>query len=44
MKELMYAYSLGLISLYYSNSNDGDREQLLDSKDDNSCSSGACRL
>lgn len=45
MKETMYAYSLGLISLYYLNSNDGDREQLLDQpaeKDD--CSSGACKL
>jgi ribonucleoside-diphosphate reductase alpha chain len=44
MKEIMYAYSLGLISLYYLNSNDGDKEQLLDHKEDNGCSSGACRL
>ena len=44
MKEIMYAYSLGLISLYYLNSNDGDKEQLLDQKEDRDCSSGACKL
>ena len=44
MKEIMYAYSLGLISLYYLNSNDGDREQSLDQKEDRDCSSGACKL
>ena len=44
MKELIYAYSLGLISLYYLNSNDGDREQSLDQKEDRDCSSGACKL
>jgi len=44
MKEIMFAYSLGLISLYYLNSNDGDKEQLLDQKEDRDCSSGACKL
>jgi len=39
MKELMYAYSMGLISLYYNNTDDGDKEQST-----NDCSSGACKL
>jgi len=43
MKEIMYAYSTGLISLYYNNTDDGDKEQSL--KEENSdCSSGACKL
>jgi ribonucleoside-diphosphate reductase alpha chain len=41
MKELMYAYSTGLISLYYNNTDDGDKEQ---SMKEDSCSSGACKL
>jgi ribonucleoside-diphosphate reductase alpha chain len=45
MKELMYAYSLGLISLYYNNTDDGDKEQsLLNEDQNNDCSSGACKL
>ena len=44
MKEIMYAYSLGLISLYYNNTNDGDKEQLMNQKEDRDCSSGACKL
>ena len=44
MKEIMYAYSLGLISLYYNNSDDGDKEQLMNQKEDRDCSSGACKL
>ena len=44
MKELMYAYSLGLISLYYNNTDDGDKEQSLNQKEDKDCSSGACKL
>jgi len=44
MKELMYAYSLGLISLYYNNTDDGDKEQSLNQKEDRDCSSGACKL
>lgn len=42
MKEIMYAYSVGLISLYYNNTDDGDREQSMDKEAD--CSSGACKL
>jgi ribonucleoside-diphosphate reductase alpha chain len=42
MKELMYAYSMGLISLYYNNTDDGDKEQLMNKEQD--CSSGACKL
>jgi len=41
MKEIMYAYSVGLISLYYNNTDDGDKEQLQKEHD---CSSGACKL
>ena len=41
MKELMYAYSMGLISLYYNNTDDGDKEQTQKEQD---CSSGACKL
>ena len=44
MKEIMYAYSMGLISLYYLNSDDGDKEQLVTQKEDRDCSSGACKL
>jgi len=44
MKELIYAYSLGLISLYYNNTDDGDKEQSLNQKEDRDCSSGACKL
>lgn len=43
MKELIYAYSMGLISLYYNNTDDGDKEQILD-KSESDCSSGACKL
>lgn len=43
MKEIMYAFSMGLISLYYNNTDDGDVEQLTNTKD-NDCSSGACKL
>lgn len=43
MKELMYAYSMGLISLYYNNTDDGDKEQAIDNKEAD-CSSGACKL
>jgi ribonucleoside-diphosphate reductase alpha chain len=44
MKEIMQAYSLGLISLYYNNTDDGDKEQLMNQKEDRDCSSGACKL
>ena len=42
MKEIMYAYSMGLISIYYNNTDDGDKEQSLTKETD--CSSGACKL
>lgn len=42
MKEIMYAYSMGLISLYYNNTDDGDKEQSMNKEPD--CSSGACKL
>ena len=42
MKEIMYAYSVGLVSLYYNNTDDGDKEQALTKELD--CSSGACKL
>jgi hypothetical protein len=44
MKEIIQAYSLGLISLYYNNTDDGDKEQLVNQKEDRDCSSGACKL
>jgi len=44
MKEIMYAYSMGLLSLYYNNTDDGDKEQLMNQKEDRDCSSGACKL
>lgn len=43
MKEIMYAYSMGLISLYYNNTDDGDKEQVIENKEAD-CSSGACKL
>lgn len=44
MKELMYAYSMGLISLYYNNTDDGDKEQSTTQAKEMDCSSGACKL
>jgi ribonucleoside-diphosphate reductase alpha chain len=44
MKELLYAYSVGLISLYYNNTDDGDKEQLIVKESKMDCSSGACKL
>jgi ribonucleoside-diphosphate reductase alpha chain len=44
MKELMYAYSMGLISLYYNNTDDGDKEQAVAASREADCSSGACKL
>jgi ribonucleoside-diphosphate reductase alpha chain len=44
MKELLYAYSVGLISLYYNNTDDGDKEQVMESAKEMDCSSGACKL
>jgi len=44
MKEIMYAYSIGLISLYYNNTDDGDKDQLISKEREMDCSSGACKL
>jgi ribonucleoside-diphosphate reductase alpha chain len=44
MKEIMYAYSTGLISLYYNNTDDGDKEQSQTASKHDDCSSGACKL
>lgn len=43
IKEMMYHYSLGGKTIYYTNTNDNDKEQLMD-KDNDSCSSGACSI
>jgi len=43
MKEIMYAYKVGLVSLYYNNTDDGDKEQLT-SDENNDCAGGACKL
>jgi ribonucleoside-diphosphate reductase alpha chain len=40
IKDLLYAYSMGVKTLYYSNTSDGDKQ----SADGNSCSSGACSI
>jgi len=43
IKEMMYHYSLGGKTIYYTNTNDNDKEQLMD-KESDSCSSGACSI
>lgn len=40
IKELLYAYSMGVKTLYYSNTYDGDKQ----SATDNGCASGACAI
>jgi len=40
IKELLYAYSMGVKTLYYSNTYDGDKQ----SATDQGCSSGACAI
>lgn len=40
IKELIYAYNMGLKTLYYNNTDDGDKEQSLE----NGCESGACSI
>jgi ribonucleoside-diphosphate reductase alpha chain len=45
VKEILYAYSVGLKSLYYSNADDGDKEQSLSvDKKARDCDSGACSI
>lgn len=40
IKDLLYAYSMGVKTLYYSNTNDGDKQ----SANGQDCSSGACAI
>lgn len=40
IKDLLYAYSMGIKTLYYSNTSDGDKQ----SADGGGCSSGACTI
>lgn len=40
IKEILYAYSMGIKTLYYSNTYDGDKQ----SATDEGCSSGACAI
>lgn len=40
IKDLLYAYSMGVKTLYYSNTSDGDKQ----SASDSNCSSGACAI
>lgn len=41
IKEILYAYSVGVKTLYYSNTYDGDKQS---ATDDVGCSSGACAI
>lgn len=40
IKDLLHAYSMGIKTLYYSNTSDGDKQ----SAEGNSCASGACSI
>lgn len=41
IKELLYAYSMGVKTLYYSNTYDGDKQS---ATDEAGCASGACAI
>jgi len=43
IKEIMYAYSVGLHALYYNNTDDGDKDQQL-KVPEASCAGGACAI
>jgi ribonucleoside-diphosphate reductase alpha chain len=43
IKELLYAYSMGVKTLYYSNTDDGDK-QSANNMEEKSCTSGACAI
>lgn len=45
-KHLVYAWSVGLKTLYYSNVDDGDKEQMLEKEKaaEDDCASGVCKL
>ena len=44
IKEILYAYSIGIKTLYYSNTYDGDKQSAVDTEKTNNCSSGACSI
>jgi ribonucleoside-diphosphate reductase alpha chain len=44
IKEMMYHYSVGGKTIYYTNTTDNDKEQLLDVEKESDCSSGACTI
>ena len=45
IKEMMYHFSLGGKTIYYTNTNDNDKEQLMDKQEeDSSCAGGACTI
>ena len=44
IKEMMYHYSLGGKTIYYTNTNDNDKEQLMNKEEETSCAGGACTI
>ena len=44
IKEMMYHYSIGGKTIYYTNTTDNDKEQMLETDKDTDCSSGACSI
>jgi ribonucleoside-diphosphate reductase alpha chain len=44
IKELLHAYSVGIKSLYYLNTDDGDKEQSITVDGEQGCASGACSI
>lgn len=42
LKEILYAYKMGLRTLYYTNTDDGDKQEHAEKEE--SCSSGACSI
>ena len=44
IKEMMHHYSLGGKTIYYTNTNDNDKEQLMNKEEDSSCAGGACTI
>lgn len=44
IREILYAYKMGIKSLYYSLTDDGDRQDSEEQADESGCASGACAL
>jgi ribonucleoside-diphosphate reductase alpha chain len=44
IKEMMYHYSVGGKTIYYTNTTDNDKEQMLNTEKEMDCSSGACTI